>query len=98
MIKSYVNTAGTAGAQIESVSGNLVRVAITKAGSADAAVDLYDNTSGDNSGGHMWSGGGAITGSWDCGGGDGSGTPFTKGLSIVISGTTKPSVVVHWQE
>lgn len=95
-VQSYTDSAGSAGKSLKTIGGELMRVSITKAGSADAVVQIYDNAVGDTSGQKLFDLGGAITGPFECGDSNGHGAIAVKGITFVSTGTTKAQVLVHY--
>jgi hypothetical protein len=94
MAKSSVFTAS---GLCKTGTGNIYHVNITKAGSGDSSVIVYDNTT--NSGTVIWQGGGSASGnflanSFDLTSDGTQGSIFVSGVYVAISGTTTPIVNV----
>ena len=86
-------TATTAGTVIKAGNGVIRNVNITKAGSSDTAITIYDNASA-ASGPVLYVGGGAVTGSFALD--QETGVNATHGAYIVISATVAPNVCVYY--
>lgn len=93
MTSAATFTATTAGSAIKAGSGVLRNVNITKAGSADTAITIYDNPSA-ASGKVLYVGGGSVTGSFALD--QETGVNATQGMYIVISATSAPNVCVYY--
>ena len=87
-------TATTAGTVLKAGSGDLRNVNITKAGSSDTVITIYDNASA-ASGRVLFVGGGATTGAFALD--QETGATATQGMYIVISATTAPNVCVYYR-
>lgn len=95
MVKSTVFTAATVGTPLLLGSGSIAHVQITKSGSADTVITIYDNPAA-ASGRTVWVGGGTVSGDFDCTDGAGTGSLCTQGAYVVISATTAPNVVITY--
>ena len=93
MTSSATYTAATALSVIKAGSGILRNVNITKAGSADTVITVYNNASA-ASGGVLFVGGGATTGAFALD--QETGAAATQGMTIAISATTPPNVCVYY--
>lgn len=87
----------TASGLVKTGVGAVYKINLTKTGSADATVDLFDNTT--NSGTKIFSAAGStvgsnmLPGSYDLQG-DTEGATVQNGIYVAIAGTTAPIVQV----
>jgi hypothetical protein len=78
---------------VQASAGELVRIQISKVGSADSSVIVYDNPAA-ASGTVIARYDGAIAGPFFDFTADGENTPFSTGCYIALAGTTVPAVNV----
>jgi hypothetical protein len=97
MAKSFIQAANSAGVAVKAGNGYLQIVNVTKAGSADTAVTIYDNPTA-ASGTVLYQGSGGFVGSFLQTSATGTpGQPAAAGMFIVTSGTTPATYQIIYE-